>query len=673
MTKSVALDAAVDAVKRKFGARDFSGALAILGPAREQFPADQELLYLTAVACRYEKDYGAARSHLDHLLQIAPDLGRAHQELAHLARDQGRMEEALLGYRQAVDCNPGLIASWQHLQKIYTEMKLVDAATRAAEQVHFLAQLPPILLRAKQTIHEGQVAEGEALCRTVLQKDPRNIEAMRILAEVAVRLGILEDAEFLLESAVAFAPEHQAARLDYLQVLRRRQKFAMAHEQAAWLLEKAPDNLAYQAQFAVEKMQAGDHAAAVEIFDQILERAPHDPNTLTSKGHALKTLGDQAGAVESYQEACRAKPDHGDAYFSLSNLKTHSFSDEAISEMEHQLTRPELTGMNRVYFHFALASAYEQRALFDLCFQHLEAGNSLKRRQSRYQSEQMTLEIEAQIRHCTADILSVNDTAGCQAPDPIFIVGLPRAGSTLIEQILASHSQIDGTLELPNILSLAHGLRGQDRLSGQSHYPENLRDLTHDQRRAYGQQYIDDTRMHRAGAPFFTDKMPNNFRHIGLIHLILPNAKIIDARRSPLDCCFSGYKQLFAQGQEFSYGLHEIGRYYRDYVRLMAHWDTVLPGKILRVQHEDLIADLEGQVMRILDYLNLPFEESCISFHKTERAVRTASSEQVRQPINSDGVGRWRPHARQLLPMADAIGRDLLSQEDWMLITQGVR
>ena len=266
----------------------------------------------------------------------------------------------------------------------------------------------------------------------------------------------------------------------------------------------------------------------------------------------------------------------------------------------------------------------------------------------------MSAELARQRETCTAELFANKAGAGHDAPDPIFILGLPRAGSTLLEQILASHSQIDGTLELPNILALAHCLRG--RKAGQSRYPEILHDLSGEQLAAFGAKFIEDTRVHRSGAPFFIDKMPNNFRHIGLIQLILPNARIIDARRAPMDCCFSGFKQLFAEGQEFTYGLTEVGRYYADYVDLMAHWDSVLPGKVLRVQHEDVLDDLEGQTRRMLDYLELPFEQACLDFHQTRRAVRTASSEQVRQPINRSGQDAWKPYAPWLGPLREALG-----------------
>jgi len=309
--------------------------------------------------------------------------------------------------------------------------------------------------------------------------------------------------------------------------------------------------------------------------------------------------------------------------------------------------------MDRVHIAFALGKGHEDRGEYAESFAHYREGNDLKRAQTRYSADAMTAELARQREACTADLFARHEGDGHSAPDPIFILGLPRAGSTLLEQILASHSQIDGTLELPNILSLAHRLRG--RKASASRYPDILHDLTAEQLAKFGEQYIADTRIHRQGAPFFIDKMPNNFRHIGLIHLILPNATIIDARREPMDCCFSGFKQLFAEGQEFTYGLEEIGRYYADYVDLMQHWDEVLPGRVLRVSHEDVLDDLEGQTRRMLDHIGLPFEEQCLAFHETKRAVRTASSEQVRQPITRAGQGAWRPYEEWLDPLKAAL------------------
>ena len=415
-------------------------------------------------------------------------------------------------------------------------------------------------------------------------------------------------------------------------------------------------------------MQNGDHKQAIEMFDDILDKNPYNFSTHTSKGHAQKTLGKTDQAISSYQNAYKIKPDHGEAFFSLSNLKTYSFTSDELNSMRDQAKRVDLSLRDKAYFHFALAQGCEAIGEFDEAFFHLQQGNKIKNDQSKYSIERMDVELQAQIDVCDEAFFQNLGDGGYSTKDPIFILGLPRAGSTLIEQILASHSMIDGTLELPNILSIAQSLRGDDIYGKLGNYPKSMSSLTQKQREDFGKQFIEDTRMHRKDAPMFTDKMPNNFRHIGLIHLIMPNAKIIDARRYPLDCCFSMFKQLFAQGQEFSYGLAEAGSYYKSYVKLMDHWDKVLPNKILRVNNEDVIEDLEGQVKRMLDFLDLPFEEDCISFYETDRSVRTASSEQVRQPINKKGMGRWKPYAKNLKPFIESIGEDLLYPEDVALI-----
>jgi hypothetical protein len=415
-------------------------------------------------------------------------------------------------------------------------------------------------------------------------------------------------------------------------------------------------------------MQNGDHEESIRLLENILEKAPLDPNTLTAKGHAEKTLGRTKDAINSYQTAYNSKHDHGEAYFSLANLKTYKFDDEEISQMKNQLRRVDISIGDRTYFHFALAQACESIGDYDEAFYHLDHGNHIRKQQTKYSIEMMDNEMQAQIDICNKDFFKSLGEGGFNTKDPIFILGLPRAGSTLIEQIIASHSMVDGTLELPNILTMAQDLRGEDIYGTLGKYPGSMKNLTFTDRENMGKKFIKDTDMHRESAPMFTDKMPNNFRHIALIHLIMPNAKIIDARRYPLDCCFSMFKQLFAQGQEFTYGLEEAGSYYNSYVKLMNHWDNVLPNKILRVNNEDVIDNLEGQVRRILNFLELPFEDACVSFHKTERSVRTASSEQVRQPINKKGMGRWKPYAKHLKPLINSIDKSLLKQEDIDLI-----
>ena len=538
------------------------------------------------------------------------------------------------------------------------------AADHARQQIEKLQSLPPALLYIDQILNEGRLGLAERQCRAFLKKNPTHTYAMSLLSEIANRLGYFDDAEFLLESAVKFNPDDGELRMRYAMILRKKQKFEKTMEQVNILCEKFPENLSYQAQKASEIMQNGDHGGAINLFDNILEKNPFNFSVLTSKGHAQKTLGKTDRAIESYQSAYKVKQDHGEAFFSLSNLKTYSFTKNELNIMRQQLKRVDLTLQDKTYFHFALAQGCEAIGEYDEAFLNLDSGNKIKIKQSKYSTERMDKELQAQIDVCNKSFFEQHGNGGYETKDPIFILGLPRAGSTLIEQILASHSMIDGTLELPNILSMAQSLRGDDIYGKEGNYPKSMEDLSLDRRTEMGKMFIDDTRMHRQDAPRFTDKMPNNFRHIGLIHLIMPNAKIIDARRYSLDCCFSMFKQLFAQGQEFTYGLSEAGSYYKSYVNLMNHWNEVLPNKILRVNNEDIIDDLEGQVARMLEFLELPFEDSCITFYETDRSVRTASSEQVRKPINKSGMDRWKPYAKHLKPLLDGLGSDLVKPDD---------
>ncbi|MEO0882003.1 MAG: sulfotransferase [Pseudomonadota bacterium] len=650
------------AIQALIQAGGFSAALAKTRELLSKTPDDTELLYMAAVSARYVKRYDEASGWLDQLKSLQPEFGRAFQEEGHLARDQGRFDAARVAYAHACKYNPALEASWRAQADILNRLGQPSEAAAASAQADRLRSLPRHLLAVTNHLSEGRLLKAEDLCRAFLQKNPHHVEAMRLLADIGSRLGVLEDADVLLESAIALEPDNIQLRIDYIQVLRKRQKFAAALEQAEALFERDADNPLFISHYAIESMQTGDYNRALTLFDQVLTQLPNDPATLTSRGHALKTAGQQDEAIASYKAAVAVRPDHGDAWYALANLKTYAFTADELQIMRLETEKSDLSHMSRVHFCFALGKAFEDAKSFDESFAWYARGNALKQAQTRYTTEQMQAEFEAQKLVSTGALFDARAGDGCPAPDPIFILGLPRAGSTLIEQILASHSQVDGTLELPNILSLAHRLGGRKHLSEPSRYPHILHDLSADELTALGQEYIDTTRIHRRGARFFTDKMPNNFRHIGLIHLILPNAKIIDARRDPMDCCWSGFKQLFAEGQEFTYALDDIGHYYRAYVDLMNHWEAVLPaGRILRVQHEDVLDDLEGQVRRLLDHCELPFEGTCVNFHQTDRAVRTASSEQVRQPISRAGQDQWKPFEAHLSPLKEALGSELIA------------
>ena len=634
---------------------DFAGGLALAKGILALTPADIEALYLAAVAARYLKQYDDAAGFLSGLHAVAPEYGRAWQEAGHLARAQGDGEHALEAFGRAARFNPALESSWRMQAELLRASGRLEKAKNATAQADRLKSMPRELLAATNHLHEGRLLRAEEFCRHFLRQNPKHVEGMRLLAQIGIKLGILDDAEFLLESARSFDPDNVQIRLDYIDALRRRQKFAKAKDEAEALYALDPDSPLFQSHLAIESMQTGEYDRAFSLFDKVLTKMPGDAATLTSRGHALKTVGKQDDAIASYRAAFASQSDHGDAYYALANLKTYRFSDSEIAAMHHQMQRPDIAFMDRVHISFALGKAHEDREEYEQSFDYYEQGNQLKRQQTRYDAEAMHAELANQAKFCTAELFAKQAGKGHPASDPIFIVGLPRAGSTLLEQILASHSQIDGTLELPNILALAHRLRG--RKAGESLYPAVLQDLDADRLVAMGKDFIESTRIHRQGAPFFIDKMPNNFRHIGLIKLILPNARIIDARRDPMDCCFSCFKQLFAEGQDFTYGLDEVGRYYSDYTRLMEHWDDVLPGAVLRVEHEDVLQDLEGQVRRMLDYLGLPFEQACVDFHQNTRAVRTASSEQVRRPINRSGQNAWQPYDPWLGDLHSALGQ----------------
>ena len=619
-------------------------------------PKHRDALYYLAVMKRQSGDLAAARETLKPLLAEHSDYGRAYQELGHCHLAMKQAPLALEAYQRALSLNPSLIASWKSLALLYRHMGKESEAGHALEQAKHLSQLPAELLTVESLVYEKKLYVAENICRRFLRNEPRNVEAMRLLAKIANELQILDDAEILLENCAEIAPDYLRARLDYIRVLHRRQRFEKALEQARQLYQVHSSNSAVQIALASELQAVGEFDSALETYDEVVANNPELAAAHTARGHLLKTVGRAADAVASYRNAYSSKADFGDAYWSLANLKTYRFSAQEIDAMRAQIEQAQTVDTDRVHLCFALGKALEDRELYAESFAYYEQGNSIKQRHSGYRSEKTETDFRRQKELFNGQFLQSRGDTGCKDKAPIFIVGLPRAGSTLLEQILASHSQVDGTMELANIIGLAHRLTGRADKNNSTRYPDILATLDAKTLKRFGEDFIRDTAFHRQGGAFFTDKMPNNFRHIGLIHLILPNAKIIDARRHPMACCFSGFKQYFAEGQEFSYGLESIGRYYRAYVELMRHWDSVLPGKVLKVQHEDVIDDLEGQVKRILEFCELPFEQQCIDFHETERAVRTPSAEQVRQPIYASGMGQWQHYAAHLKPMEEALG-----------------
>jgi len=634
----------------------FAEALTAAGALLAEVPENRDVLYLTAVSQRYLQRIAEAMQTLNRLETAHPEYGRLFQERGHCRRALGDLDGAIAAYRQAVTLDAALPASWNSLQLLYQASGRPAEADAAGRYLAQLKELPPVIVNAASMLNEGDVLGAERVVRHFLQTQGNHVEGMRLLARIGIKLDVLDDAEFLLESVLEFAPQHHAARYEYAGVLTQRHKHARALEEAQTLRGIDPGNRSYRTLYAAACVGLGDHAAALEMFRELLAGDPQDAELHLSAAHALKTLGRQQEAIESYRAAATVSPSFGDAYWSLANLKTYRFTDAEIEQMrtaeEAAATRP----VDRYHLCFALGKALEDRGEYRESFGYYARGNAQKKAQSRHQPEAIERNARLQKSLCSREFLASRRGAGSPDPSPIFIVGLPRAGSTLIEQILASHSAVEGTMELADIPRLVQRLQGREPNHQAPRYPAVLAELTPEQLREFGEKYLADTKVYRGGTPRFIDKMPNNFRHVGLIHLILPNARVIDARREPMACCFGNFKQLFASGQEFTYGLDDIARYYLSYVDLMSHWEEVLPGKILRVQHEDVVDDLAGSVRRILDFCGLEFEAQCIEFHKTERSVRTASSEQVRRPIFKEGLDQWRNFEPWLGALKTALG-----------------
>jgi len=617
-------------------------------------PGHRDLLYVLAVAQRMLQRIPEALTTLATLEAWHPDYPRLYQERGHCHIFQREAPAAIAAFERATWLNPALPASWNALQALYRMSGREADAELAAQHVNKLASLPVEIVTARSLLADGNLNEAEDIIRPFLKQHGEHIEGMRLLAKIAMENEYPNDAEILLESVLELAPDYHAARYDYVLALIDLHKHARAREEIETLIATEPANPANRITLASILVALGELEEAVMRYRELVEERPQDAAVAQSLGHALKTLGRHEEAVAAYRRATEIRPSFGEAYWSLANLKTYRFTDVELECMREHEAEPTTQAMDRYHLCFALGKGLEDRAEYAESFSYYERGNALKKLECRYRAGLHEMSARRLREICTAEFFAERRGWGCSNAAPIFVLGLPRAGSTLLEQILASHSAVEGTMELANIPRLVGSLSGRKRL-GQPQYPDILADLSAAECRQFGENYLRDTLAYRSGKPYFIDKMPNNFRNIGVIQLLLPNAKIIDARRDPMDCGFSNFKQLYANGHHFSYSLDDIGRYYRNYVEMMQHWDQVLPGRILRVQHEDVLADLEGSVRRILNYCDLPFEQTCVDFHKTERRVHTASSEQVRRPINRDGVDRWKSYEEWLAPLRLAL------------------
>ena len=635
-------------------------AAQLMGDVLTDEPDNVEAAYALAVAQRHQHAWTDALDTLAGVLRRKPNFGRAHQEVGYNHLAMQNFPRAGAAFERAVNNDPSLVNSWKCLAKLYQDSGNTKRLAAVSDQLIFLESLPVELLTVISYLSDDRLGDAERACKHFLRANKTHAEGMRLLAEIATRNKTYDEAEFLLESCVEFHPAHRNARIQYVNILMRVQKFAKAYDEAQRLLDDYPEDTEHiRALHASACAGIGKTGQAVESYELLMREHPDNHIFPVSLAHVLKADGEFDKAVEHYRRSYRIKPDHGDAYWSLANTKSYEFTGDELSRMESLAADPDTDESDRIQVCFALGDAYERRGEHEPSFRYYRQGNALKQPHTYHSAKHLQVRIDSQIEVCTRELFESKPGVGCPAPDPIFVVGLPRAGSTLVEQILSSHSQVDGTMELHNILNLAKRLRGRDEPGGKPRYPAILAELENGFFQRFGEQFIDDTRAYRGNSAFFIDKMPNNFFHVGLIRLILPNAKVIDARRHPMACCFSGYKQLFGEGQEFSYGLTEIGNYYRQYVKLMDHWNQVLPGFVLRVQHEDVVDDLEGQVHRMLEFCGLPFEQACIDYHQTERSIRTPSSEQVRQPIFRTSLEQWRNYEPWLGPLKDALGPEI--------------
>ena len=610
---------------------------------------------------------------LVRLEELHPRFSRLYQERGHCHILLGDAPAAIGALHEAVRLNPTLPTSWDMLEQLYRMLGDTTQAAVAAQHLATLRQLPPEVVMANSLYADGDLSPAEDVIRDYLRKDDGNVGALRLLARIRKERDAPEEAEVLLEMVLAQAPDYHAARLDYAMVLLQQQKHGRARQEAEILLRHGPGNREYLKTYGAACVGLGDHEPVIDLYERLLADQPSGPDApelRLFRANALKVTGRPDEAIADYRAALVARPDTssswGVAWFSLANLKTYRFSDEDIARMQSAEARPDTQDMDRVYLCFALGKALEDRGDYAASWQYYERGNAVRRRTSHYRPE-IAEACAARLKSVfTAEFFAARLGWGVADPAPIFILGLPRSGSTLIEQILASHSAVEGTQELTEIDRYVGELCGRDPDCGLPLNPKILRNLTAGDVRRLGERFLAETRTYRRlGRPFFIDKMPNNFWHIGLIHLILPQATIIDVRREPMAGCFSNFKQLFGTtNQAFTYGIDDIARHYRTYLDLMRHWDNVLPRRVLRVQYEDVVEDIEGSVQRLLAHGDLPYEPACLTFYETRRSVRTPSSEQVRQPISREGLDQWRHYAPWLSPLRDALGDAVTNYKD---------
>jgi tetratricopeptide (TPR) repeat protein len=632
-----------------------------------RLPSAREL-YLQATNLRLLNQFDEALGVLERLQQLQPRYSRLYEERGHCYAALCKAPKAIDAFRQAVNLNAALPASWQMLHTLYLKTGDEQNAARIADRLATLRNLPPEIIEAASLFADGELIHAERILRIYLSQHGEHIEAMRLLGRICTARGLRDDAELLLEAVVQRAPGYRAARADYARALLDQHRYVRSREEIQQLLELDPDNRAYLRQYAEACIRLGDYEPGISLYRRLLGGAQSGQESAELHlwiAFSLRAQGHRTEAIQGYRAAIAASPESGEAWWSLANLKTYHFSLDDTARMRSAEAAPGTSLVDRYHLCFALGKALEDQQDYADSWVYYERGNALKHAEVRYPQRLAESHVRLSKQVCTRQFFETRRGWGVADSDPIFILGLTRSGSTLIEQILASHSEVEGTQELADIQRIVRALRGRDMDLENPRYPKVLAELGPQDFRSFGEGFMADTRIYRrTRRPYFIDKLPDNFRDIGLIRLMLPNAKIIDARREPMACCFGNLKQLFSGGQEFSYSIADMAHYYRSYLELMRHWNEALPGHILTVHHEDMVEDLEGNVRRILDFCGLRFEPACLEFHKTERNVRTASSEQVRRPISREGVDQWRSYEPWLGPLKDGLGTALTTYRD---------
>lgn len=645
----------LDRIRHAADAGRYEAALSFAADLLRHAPARRDALYWTALSQRRLGRVDAALETLDHLERAHPHFGPSHQERGHCFATLGDHARAIRAFERAVALNAALTESWTMLERLLRAAGEPQRADAAAQRLSQLAALPPAIVEAGRKFCDDDHAAAEALLTQHVEAGERHVEAIRLLARLAQRRGAAARAEELFGEVVERAPAYAAARLDYARVLIERQKYLAALEQIEQRLRAAPED--DEAQFLLATIWAGlgRHEEAIPIFRALLAQTPQQSHLGIVLGHSLKALGRADEAVRAYRDAAAGTADIGDAFWSLANLKTYRFDDAEIERMRALEALPGPGLPDRAHLCFALGKALEDRGEDGASFSFYERGNRLMREKSGYRSAAMERHARRTMETFDETFFAERNGAGAFARDPIFIVGLPRSGSTLLEQILATHPDVDGTQELYEIPRIVSELEGEGPNRNERYF-ETMAGSGTELFERLGLRYLDETRAHRRGRPRFIDKMPNNFRHIGLIHAMLPHATIIDMRREPMACCVGNLKQLYARGQEFCYDVEDIARYYRTYLALMRHWDAALPGRVLRVSYEDLVEDLDAGLRRLLAHCGLDYDPACLDFHRNRRAIATPSSEQVRQPLFRDGLTGWRRFEPWLGPLREALG-----------------